>query len=95
MKIDHCLRCRHTPGEKDKYCTNCGAPLINRCTYDGGPLGEPCNKINSKHAVFCADCGSYTTFYKSGLLETAYMENNNHATELENFKHFTNIFFTQ
>jgi hypothetical protein len=93
MGINPCFRCGSISGEKDKYCSSCSSPLINRCTNDGGLLGEPCNKTLSSYAVYCTDCGSYTTFYQEGLLGTASMPKNNQEPELEYFNHFTNRFF--
>jgi hypothetical protein len=89
-----CIRCGRISEEKHKYCIRCGAPLVNRCTNDGGLLGEPCNKINKQNAVFCMECGTYTTFYKAGLLHS------NHAgvarpveDELRSMNHFNHPFF--
>ena len=31
--------------------------------------------MNEATAVFCSKCGSYTAFYKAGLLQTEYAEN--------------------
>jgi hypothetical protein len=94
MSINPCFRCGNITGEKEKFCTNCGASLINRCTNDGGLLGEPCNKTQSKNALYCADCGSYTTFYQAGLLGTAAMPKHNQEPDLNDFNHFNNHFFT-
>lgn len=80
-KSKACFRCGHYPDEQDRYCTQCGAPLKNTCTNRGGLLGEPCKKINHPQAIFCASCGRYTTFYKAGLLTTAYPES--HDLQLE------------
>jgi hypothetical protein len=48
---------------------------VNRCTDPGGLLHEPCNHVNEATAIFCSKCGSYTAFYKAGLLQTEYAEN--------------------
>ena len=91
-----CVRCQLQAKEKDKYCRRCGAPLINRCTNDGGPFGDPCHKVNDEDAVFCAACGSYTSFYKAGLLEAGYPENKSlDADELNEFNHFQHKFFME
>lgn len=96
MKMERCIRCNHTPDEKDKYCTHCGAPLNNGCSNKGGLLGEPCKKINHPQAIFCASCGSYTTFYKAGLLNTAYQENSVVKIEedLEEIQDLSHRFFS-
>lgn len=94
MSAEHCFHCNYKAKEKDKYCTNCGAPLTNRCTNDGGPFGDPCKKVNEKSAVFCAECGSYTTFYKAGMLNTLYSDNKRFETnDLNDFMHFDHHFF--
>lgn len=63
-----CVRCRKTGEEKDRYCTACGAPLINRCSDDSGLVSKGCGFINQPHAAFCAKCGEETVFKKAGLV---------------------------
>ncbi|MCC3373107.1 hypothetical protein [Cohnella sp. REN36] len=63
-----CVRCAKLPGEKDKYCTGCGAPLVNRCFDEHGPLKKGCNAVNDRDAAYCAKCGEPTLFNLFGLL---------------------------
>lgn len=95
MKVEPCFRCQHLPGEKDKFCVRCGAPLKNTCTNRGGLLGEPCKKINPPQAVFCASCGAYTTFYKAGILTSPYTESNlvHNEEDLEEMQDLSHYFF--
>lgn len=72
MDQKSCIRCRQTYKEKDLFCISCGAPVINKCTFDGGLLDDPCTKINPHNAAFCASCGSPTRFYKEGLITSPY-----------------------
>jgi hypothetical protein len=92
----YCVRCSHRAGEKDKFCTQCGAPLENRCTNDGGPLGDPCEKICDRNAAFCPACGCYTSFYKAGLVHTVYPAENKDLiqNELDEYRYFSHPFFT-
>ncbi|WP_157279773.1 hypothetical protein [Paenibacillus swuensis] len=93
MSAERCYRCGHRPKEKEKFCTACGAPLLNRCSSDGGPLGDPCNKVNADSAVFCAHCGSYTNYYKIGMLHSLYGENKREERHDPEFRHFEHKFF--
>lgn len=72
MEQNSCKRCGHTYEEKNKFCTRCGAPVQNRCTFNGGLLDDPCTKVNSPHAAFCESCGSPTLFYKEGLITSPF-----------------------
>ena len=66
-----CRNCGRRSNEKNRYCPYCGAPLVNRCTNDGGLIGDPCRKTNPDDAAFCTSCGSHTAFYRAGLLPGA------------------------
>ncbi|HEY8528462.1 MAG TPA: hypothetical protein VIL22_02130 [Paenibacillaceae bacterium] len=89
-----CVRCGKLGMKDDLYCTGCGAPLVNRCMYAGDLLNDPCNYVNEKTAAFCARCGSYTAFWKAGLVYTPYPENKVfHVDELEEMKWFLHPFF--
>jgi len=63
-----CVRCSHIAEEKDQYCTNCGAPLINRCTDEKTNGKHWCGHVNKSNAAYCAKCGCETTFKKHGLV---------------------------
>ncbi len=91
-----CVRCGHIAKKNTRYCVECGAPLINQCTNNGGLLGEACGHKNPSDASFCSKCGAYTTFHKAGLLHTAYNPNQSlEEDEMEEFKLFNNRFFTE
>lgn len=94
MATHPCVRCGHQPDEKDKYCIRCGAPLKNKCTNDGGLLGDPCNTTNPPHAAFCARCGAPTLFKKEGLLISIYPETDREEDEWKSIKLFNRPFFT-
>lgn len=63
-----CVRCFNVTNGKDKYCKKCGAPLINRCSDEGGRIDKGCSHVNDSDAAFCARCGCQTTFRKQGLV---------------------------
>ena len=70
-----CLRCGAQYGKGEAYCGNCGAPVVNRCLYQGSLLGEPCGYVNPPGARYCVKCGSQTAYHKAGLLHSTYPEN--------------------
>ncbi|GIQ67867.1 hypothetical protein DUZ99_03100 [Xylanibacillus composti] len=92
MPVSQCVRCGNKPEKNEKYCKSCGAPLVNRCTYDGGLTGEPCTKENPADAAFCVACGQPTMFNRTGLLQTGYTSVSP-GEEWEEFHHFTYRFF--
>jgi hypothetical protein len=94
MATSPCIRCGFIPDEKDKYCINCGAPLQNRCTNDGGLLGDPCTNINPPNAAFCAKCGAPTLFQKKGLIVSLYPHTHAEDDEWNSMDLFTRRFFT-
>lgn len=67
-KIYTCVRCWHVSNEGDKHCTQCGAPLINRCSDEPGLVSKGCKHINEPTAAFCAKCGEKTIFNHHGLV---------------------------
>ncbi|TCP29236.1 hypothetical protein EV207_11136 [Scopulibacillus darangshiensis] len=67
--IHQCVRCAHVSDDKDKYCTKCGAPLINRCSDEPGLVSKGCKHVNKPTAAFCAKCGEKTLFNKEGLVD--------------------------
>lgn len=64
-----CAGCGTLIPKKQTYCTHCGTPSANKCTFDGGLAGEPCGHKNADDAVYCAKCGSPTAYYKAGLVQ--------------------------
>ncbi|GIO16364.1 hypothetical protein J19TS2_59190 [Cohnella xylanilytica] len=71
-ELEPCVRCFKMPDENDKYCTDCGAPLQNRCFDAHGPLKKGCSFVNAKTAAYCAKCGEPTLFNLHGLVTPAY-----------------------
>lgn len=66
-----CIRCAKLPKDGDRYCTDCGAPLKNRCFDEPGLLKKGCTNVNSPTAAYCAKCGGPTLFLVHGLIRTA------------------------
>ncbi|MBB6669255.1 hypothetical protein [Cohnella nanjingensis] len=60
------------PKEKDKYCTDCGAPLVNRCFDEHGPLKKGCNFVNDREAAYCAKCGEPTLYNLFGIIPVSH-----------------------
>ncbi|TJY44063.1 hypothetical protein E5161_01305 [Cohnella pontilimi] len=75
-EIQPCVRCAKLPGEKDAYCTDCGAPLVNRCIDEPGILKKGCGCVNPPTAAYCHKCGEPTTFNFHGLVTPAYQNAN-------------------
>lgn len=89
-----CIRCLRNCGDKDRFCIDCGAPLVNSCTNRGGLTGEPCKKVNDREALFCISCGSPTLFQRYGLLSPSpYPEIQLEDEDLEELKLFQHPFF--
>lgn len=88
-----CVRCGYRPDEKDRYCIQCGAPLQNKCTNDGGLLGDPCNQINLPHAAFCSKCGAPTLFKQKGLIPSIYPDQHMEQDEWAEISLFSRRFF--
>lgn len=65
-KVKQCLQCNAITDPKDEkefYCSQCGAPILNRCSnYD-------CQEILDEKARFCKYCGSPSIFKNYGLLD--------------------------
>lgn len=67
-----CIRCNKVPDENDKYCTDCGVPLKNRCSDEPSLLKKGCTYLNAQHAAYCAKCGEPTMFQLHGLITPKY-----------------------
>lgn len=65
-KVKKCLKCgaeTDINDEKEFFCSQCGAPVLNRCSnYD-------CQEILSEKAKFCKYCGTTSIFKNYGLLD--------------------------
>lgn len=92
-KKRRCVRCQHMCEGEDEYCCRCGAPLKNKCTNNGGPLGDPCKKVNKPEAAYCAKCGSPTVFNKAGMVNTPYQQSTKVEIEDVDMKQFDHKFF--
>lgn len=68
FKVKKCLRCSNETNPDDEnefFCSQCGAPVLNKCSnYD-------CQEILDENAKFCKYCGSTSIFKNFGLLETS------------------------
>ncbi len=49
--VPHCPLCRTAGYDEDRFCPNCGSPLVRRC----GTCGE---MIRHAIAFFCSRCGA-------------------------------------
>jgi len=89
MSTRNCPLCRAAFGKKERFCKYCGAPLINLCTHDGGPFGEPCGHVNDPDAAFCTACGHETLYRKTGVLSGRFrrIPLNDDDAELKHFDH--------
>ncbi|RKP54364.1 hypothetical protein D7Z26_13485 [Cohnella endophytica] len=76
-ELHPCVRCYKFPNEKDKHCTDCGAPLQNRCSDEPGLLDKGCTFLNNQNAAYCAKCGQPTLFQLHGLITPQYKFANN------------------
>lgn len=75
LKVKKCLKCgaeTNPNDEKEFFCSQCGAPVLNKCS------NYNCQEILDEHAKFCKYCGSPSTFYNYGLLD-----NNNPLNEID------------
>lgn len=65
-KVKKCLQCgaeTDPNDEKEFFCSNCGAPVLNRCS------NYQCNKILDEKAKYCKYCGSTSIFKNYGLFD--------------------------
>lgn len=75
-ELEPCIRCGKLPGENDKHCTDCGAPVQNRCFDEPGPLKKGCRHVNARSAAYCAKCGEPTLFLLHGLINPVHTSAN-------------------
>lgn len=73
FKVKKCLNCgaeTDIDDEKEFFCSQCGAPVLNKCSnYD-------CQEILNENAKFCKYCGSASIFKNYGLLDTSTLIDN-------------------
>lgn len=65
-KAECCLACGAKTNSNDDnefYCSQCGAPVLNKCS------SYNCQEILEQNAKFCKYCGSPSIFFNYGLLE--------------------------
>lgn len=87
-EINPCIRCKKLPGENDQYCTDCGAPVVNRCSDEPSLLSKGCNFINDPKAAYCSRCGEPTLFLLHGLIP---LKNENGNSMLDMFHSWQQI----
>jgi hypothetical protein len=58
----------------DKFCVHCASPVLNECTNQpiGNEFGDFCGAVMTPYVCYCSKCGSPTTFYQAGLVDTEY-----------------------
>ncbi|CAM3586423.1 DZANK-type domain-containing protein [Paenibacillus glucanolyticus] len=71
-----CIRCGRIPGEEDEYCSDCGVPILNRCSDEPGIFGKGCTFVNPPTAVYCTKCGEPTVYQLNGLIQPKYPNGN-------------------
>lgn len=78
-----CPKCNNEKMPDGNYCNICGTFMFNKCTglYDGESDQYPaeykwhdhnggCGKVYEGDARFCTECGSTTTFFEDGILQS-------------------------
>lgn len=66
-KIKTCLKCgakTDSKDEKEYFCSQCGAPVLNKCS------NYECNEILNGEAKYCKHCGSPSIFLNYGLFDS-------------------------
>lgn len=66
LKATKCLKCEadtNKNDEKEFFCSQCGAPVLNRCS------NYECQEILDEKAKFCKYCGSESIFKNYGLFD--------------------------
>lgn len=66
FKVKNCLNCNtktNPNDEEERFCSNCGAPVLNQCS------NYSCQKILKADAKYCKFCGAPSIFNNFGLLE--------------------------
>ncbi len=66
LKVKKCLICGAETNENDKkelFCTQCGTPVLNRCS------NYECGKSLSSDERYCKYCGGRSIFLNYGLFE--------------------------
>ena len=72
MEFKKCLNCQTPNDVENNFCTKCGKPLYNTCTYMRCENSLQ-NKTLSDEAAYCPKCGNETTFKQYGIV-SAYNE---------------------
>lgn len=65
-KAKKCLQCGAETDEKDEkelFCSQCGAPVVNRCS------DYHCDHLLKESAKYCKYCGSPSIFTNYGLFD--------------------------
>lgn len=72
-KVKKCLKCHSNTNPtdaKELFCSNCGAPVLNRCS------NYECLEILDENAKHCKYCGSSSLFKNYGFFEVTPPINN-------------------
>lgn len=73
FKVKKCLKCSYETNPNDEnefFCSQCGAPVLNKCSdYN-------CQEILDENAKFCKYCGSASIFKNFGLFSDSTLMNN-------------------
>ena len=68
FKLKKCLNCEtdtNPNDEKEFFCSQCGAPVLNRCS------NYNCQEILDEKAKYCKYCGSNSIFNNYGLFSNS------------------------
>lgn len=66
-KVKRCLKCdaeTHANDTKEFFCSQCGSPVLNRCS------NYECQEVLDEKAKYCKYCGAKSTFKNFGLLDS-------------------------
>ena len=64
-KVKTCLKCgaeTNIKDEKELFCSQCGAPVLNKCS------NYQCEEILDSRSKYCKYCGTSSIFNNYGLL---------------------------
>ena len=69
METKQCIYCRNANNIDNNFCTKCGKPLHNICTYVQC-YNNKNSIVLSDEDAFCPLCGNETIFKKYGLVSS-------------------------
>ena len=65
-KVKKCIKCGYETNPNDErefFCSQCGAPVLNRCS------NYNCQEILDEKAQYCKYCGATSTFKNYGIFD--------------------------